>query len=479
MNTRFLTILMATAMLAATQSSTPLNAAESNEPTYVILMIADGTGFNHFEAASLYRTGKREGLPFQRFPVRLAASTYPRGGGYDPAAAATNGYEYTKRHATDSAAAATALATGFKTANGWLGMTAESDETEDATAAKATTAAAARPVARTNVMEAAERKRLSTGVVSSVPFSHATPAGFVVHAPERGSYAEIVRQMLASPLEVVIGCGNPEATNEPPPRIGTYGSDSRRFSYVGGAGTWTQIVNGAVMSDADGDGTPDPWTFVQDTSAFLSLTSGPAPRRLLGIPRAKNTLQQARPGDNKAAPYVEPFTPDMPTLADLSRAALNVLDDNPRGFVLMIEGGAIDWASHGNQSGRMIEEALDFADAVDAVTKWVDSRNAWDRTLLVITCDHETGGLTGQAVARRPWWFFGPKRTSTAIVSAGKGRLPGLAWNAKGHTNQLVPVFAKGLGAERLEAAATGRDPVRGAYLDNTDIAKAVFALLE
>jgi alkaline phosphatase len=459
----------------------PARAADAGEakPTYVIVMIADGVGFNHFEAASLYRTGKRDGLPFQKFPVSLAASTYPRGGGYDHSTAATNGYGNGKHGATDSAAAATALATGFKTANGWLGMTAESDVAEHATAAWETAAAVLRPVARTNVMEAAERKRLSTGVVSSVPFSHATPAGFVAHAPERGSYTEIVRQMLASPLEVVVGCGHPEATNAPPPETGTYGSDSRRFGYVGGAGTWTQIVTGAVMSDADGDGTPDPWTFVQDTSAFISLASGPAPRRLLGVPRAKNTLQQARPGDYKADPYVEPLTPDMPTLADLSRAALNVLDDNPRGFVLMIEGGATDWASHGNQSGRMIEEALDFADAVDAVTAWVDSRKAWDRTLLIVTSDHETGGLTGPVIARRPWWFFGSKRTSAGIVSNGKGRLPGLAWNTKGHTNQLVPLYAKGMAADKFTSAATGNDPIRGAYLDNTDIAKIVFGLLE
>jgi alkaline phosphatase len=445
-------------------------AEETAKPTHVIVMIADGSGFNHFEAASLYRTGKKDGLSFQRFPVRLAVSTFPKGGSYDPAKA-TNGFEYLRKGATDSAAAATALATGYKTANGWLGMTAESNEAENASASTIA-------VPRTNIMERAEKKRLSTGVVTSVPFSHATPAGFVVHAAERGDYGEIVRQMLASPLEVIIGCGNPDATNEPPPKLGTYGSDSRRFGYVGGAGTWTQMLEGAVCSDADGDGTVEQWTFTQDTAALKALATGPAPRRLLGVPRAKNTLQQARGGNTKADPYAEPFTPDMPTLADLSRAALNVLDDNPLGFVLMVEGGATDWASHGNQPGRMIEETLDFADAVDSVIAWVDARKAWDRTLLVITCDHETGGLAGPSITKRSWWF-GAKKTVTAIVSNGKGRLPDIAWNAKGHTNQLVPLYAKGMGAEKFSAAATGNDPVRGAYLDNTDIAKAIFELLE
>jgi alkaline phosphatase len=465
-----LTGLAALIALAALGTATQFFADEPPKPTYIILMIADGTGFNQFEAASLYRTGKKDGLSFQGFPVRLAVSTYSKGGYYDPTKA-TNGFEYLKRGATDSAAAATALATGFKTANGWLGMTAETNETES-------TPARSVAVLRTNVMERAEKKRLSTGVVTSVPFSHATPAGFVVHAPERGDYSEIARQMLASPLEVIIGCGNPDATNEPPPKLGTYGTDPRRFGYVGNAETWTQIVNGAVSCDADGDGTPDPWTFVQDTPAFKALATGPAPRRLLGIPHARNTLQQARGGNTKAEPYVEPFTPDMPTLADLSRAALNVLDDNPLGFVVMIEGGATDWACHGNQSGRMIEETLGFADAVDAVTAWVDSRKAWDRTLLVITCDHETGGLTGPTIERKSWWWFGAKKTSAAIVSNGKGRLPGLTWNAKGHTNQLVPLYARGMGAEKFRAAASGKDPVRGAYLDNTDIAKVIFELL-
>lgn len=449
-------------------------AAGDGKPKYIFLMIGDGLGFSQVEAASLYRTGKRSALTVQTLPVRLAVTTYPTNGTYDPAKATTDP-NYVRHGATDSAAAATALATGYKTANGWLGMSAETNGAANADAFLSRRTVA---VIRTNIMERAETKRLSTGVVTTVPFSHATPAGFAAHAPERGSYGEIARQMLASPLEVIIGCGHPDATNEPPPKFGTNATDPRRFGYVGGAEAWTQITNGEVSSDADGDGNPDPWTFVQDTTQFVALASGPAPRRLLGIPRAKNTLQQARGGDPKADPFSVPFTPDMPTLTDLTLAAMNVLDDNPHGFVLMIEGGAIDWAGHGNQSGRMIEETLAFSDAVDAVAAWVDERKAWDRTLLIVTADHETGYLTGPVVTRR-WFWFGPKRTSKAIVPNGKGHLPGLAWGAGGHTNQLVPLYAKGMGAERLAAAATGMDPVRGAYLDNTDIAKVIFELLQ
>ncbi len=89
--------------------------------------------------------------------------------------------------------------------------------------------------------------------------------------------------------------------------------------------------------------------------------------------------------------------------------ALNVLDDNPKGFFLMVEGGAIDWAGHSNLSGRLIEEEGDFLDAVSAVIEWVDTQSSWNDTLLIVTGDHETGYLTGagsgpgEAGARPKW----------------------------------------------------------------------------
>ena len=134
------------------------------------------------------------------------------------------------------------------------------------------------------------------------------------------------------------------------------------------------------------------------------------------MPQVYTTLQQARAGDGKADPFVVPLTTSVPTLAEMSRAALNVLDNDPDGFVMMIEGGAVDWAGHANQSGRLIEEQVDFDLAVDAVLAWVEANSNWGETLLIVTGDHETGYLTGPMDVANPAW--------SAVINNGAGRCP-------------------------------------------------------
>jgi len=120
----------------------------------------------------------------------------------------------------------------------------------------------------------------------------------------------------------------------------------------------------------------------------------------------------------------------------MTRGALNVLDNDADGFFLMVEGGAIDWAGHANQSGRLIEEQADFNEAVAAVCDWVEQNSSWSETLVIVTGDHETGYLTGTA------------GVYDAVLNNGQGNMPTLAWNSGDHTNQLIPFYAKGAGAE-------------------------------
>jgi len=160
---------------------------------------------------------------------------------------------------------------------------------------------------------------------------------------------------------------------------------------------------------------------------------------------------------------------NVPTLEEMTRAALNILDDDPDGLFLMIEGGAIDWASHANESGRMIEEELDFAASVAAVMAWVEANSNWGETLLVVTADHETGYLTGPD--SDPAW--------TPIVNMGAGTLPGMEWHSGDHTNNLVPFFAKGDAARMFKKLADEQDPVHGRYLDNTEMAQALFRTMD
>ena len=148
----------------------------------------------------------------------------------------------------------------------------------------------------------------------------------------------------------------------------------------------------------------------------------------------------------------------------MSKAALNVLDNNDNGFFLMIEGGAIDWAGHANQSGRLI----DFNKAVESVVNWVEKNSSWDETLLIVTGDHETGYLTGPNT--NPDW--------TSIICNGKGNMPTMQWNTGNHTNSIIPFFAKGAGSRLFRERANKIDIMRGDYIDNTDIANVIKELI-
>lgn len=361
--------------------------------------------------------------------------------GYDSDSAWSE-FDYVKSCSTDSAAAATAMSSGVKTYEGAIGVDFEGLPLEHA-------------------LELAEQKGKSTGVVTSVQWSHATPAGFVAHNASRRNYAEIAREMVFdSPVDVIMGCGHPWFDAD-----GQGIAIPNTFDYVGGEDTWKDLVAGTVGGDADGDGYDDPWLLIQERAEFQAMEYGPTPRRVIGTAQVYQTLQQEREGDWKADPYVEPFIETVPTLAEMTKAALNILDDDPDGLFLMVEGGAIDWASHANQSGRMIEEQIDFENAVEAVVKWVRKNSNWGETLLIVTSDHETGYLAGP----------GSDPTWEPIKNNGAGNLPGMEWYSASHTNSLVPLFARGRAARMLRRYADEKDPVRGPYVDNTELARVIF----
>ena len=415
--------------LGTTALAGAADAADTAARRNVIVMISDGCGFNQVAAASLYAQGTPEQPGAEQFPVQLAMSTYCQGQSYDPNLAWKT-FDYVLHEATDSAAAATAMSTGHKTYAGAIGVDAEH-----------------KPLR--HVLEQAEQQGLSTGVVTTVQFVHATPAGFSAHNDSRGHYEQIAHEMICqSPLEVIMGCGHPlynaqgaQAFNKDTNGDGQ--PDAYDYRLVGGETLWQDLADGAVAgADADQDGDrdlDDYWTVIQTRQDFQNLAQGPTPPRVIGIPQVHATLQFQRPGNRHDAPFTADLLSTVPRLDEMTRAALNVLDDNPRGFFLMIEGGAIDWAGHGNQLGGLIEEQLDFVHAVAAVINWVEQHSNWDETLLIVTADHETGYLTGPdsgAADEGPRW--------NSLVNNGKGQLPGVAWHTGGHSNSLVPFYAKG-----------------------------------
>jgi alkaline phosphatase len=467
--TRYLSVLI---LLVFTGCLMPVTAfpqqfAKIPVPKNIIIMIGDGMGFNAVGAATMY-AGKP--LVFEGFPVAIALAHYPaKAGSYSdtsPKNIYAQGYNtvkawtdtgYVRHNYTESAAAATAMATGFKTYNNAIGMSLNHDTL-------------------INLTETAKASGRAAGVITSVPFSHATPAGFIAHDKSRIDYSTIAfQELLNSRCDVIMGCGNPEFTEDGKPVEGKW--ESAR--YVGDSTFWmalkagsgkekTFTVNGTArtVGDCNGDGKPDPWTVVTALEDFTRLTDGPTPLRVLGCPEVYSTLQQARPmkngENNDSSPYITPFNTHVPTLAVMAKGALNVLDNNPNGFFLMIEGGAIDWAAHGNQKGRLIEEVQSFNAAVEAVISWVNTHSNWDETLLIVTADHETGYLWGGT----PY---------TPLKSNGAGKLPGIQFNSDDHTNSLVPFFAKGAGSDVFRVMADETDTVRGPYIQNAEIAQGVF----
>lgn len=419
--------------------NTPANAKN------VIMMISDGCGYNHITAASYYRTGLADGFVFHKFPVQVGMSTHPIGKEYDPNKAWTD-LNYVKDDYTDSAAAATALSCGYKTYNGAIGLVGDDDN---------------HAVRAKNVIEYAEDNGKMTGVVTSVPLSHATPAGFVAHNKSRNKYDEIAREMIMeSAVDVIMGCGCPYHDDD-----GQY-EDSGSFKYVGDEETWVELVDGTITTaDADGDGQPDPWHLAQTVAEFNEIaTQKNPPKRVIGVPLIHSTLQSKRSGSGDH-PFDSERNDEVPTLAEMTKAALNVLSQDEDGFFVMVEGGAVDWASHDNKSGRMIEEELEFVNAIEAVVNWVDTHSNWDETLLVITADHECGFLTGPADE-------GPVEEILTLKNNGKLSIPDLKWRSGSHTNSLVPLFAQGppSALELITKMADEKDPVRGAYVDNTEI---------
>lgn len=425
-------------------------------PKNIILLIGDGMGFNHIKAADYY-LGMTSQV-YEQFPVRLAMAHYPaKAGEYklnDPASnffatgyntvAAWSDTNYLKKNFTESAAAATALATGFKTYNNAIGISLTGDTLE-------------------NLVEWAKALGKSAGVVTSVPFSHATPAGFVAHNKVRTNYSQIAYDMLLnSRCDVIMGCGDPGYDNNGNIRKGKW----KDGKYVGDSAFWVQFQQGSgkqtrfmvggvnkQVKDIDGDGKPDPWTVIREAEDFRALQHGATPKRIMGCPKVYSTLQEGR--------EMNDFISTVPTLAEMAGGALNVLGKNPRGFFVMIEGGAIDWASHSNLKGRLMEEMTSFNEMVEAVVKWVNKNSNWDETLVIVTGDHETGLLWGGSP-------FIP------LADRGKGKLPVMQFNSTEHTNSLIAFFAKGPGSELYRGFADECDSVRGPYIHNSEIPQLI-----
>jgi len=488
---------------AAPAATTSLGA--SHAPTNIIVMINDGAGVGTWDATAYWQYGSSEGTPYADFPQRMGVTTYPLNSSgqatrdnaqtisYSPERAwdatpveATDlpfaGYQYLAAVATDSAAAGTALSSGTKTYNSAINYDNDGAPVEY------------------NTLRA-KRLGMATGVVTSVPFSHATPAAFAAQNASRNNYHAIAHQMLSQGhLDLVMGTGAPGFSTSglscTPALAGAAAEGCDTPWEFMGEEDWTALQAGRVI----GGNPAGAWTLIRTRADFARLADGDrlATGPLIGIPQVARTLQQARVhgvvGEDGAQPSGTRQIDTVPDLAMMTKGALaHLAQRSDKGLFLMVEGGATDWSAHTSacgtewdygdcsepQYGRLIEETVDFNNAVAEVVRWIDANGGWEHNLLIVTTDHDNSMPMGPEADRVA---FAP------VSNNGKGRMPGISFRPTGnHTNALVPLWAKGKGAERFKAHVRGTDPGfathvgmnDGSYIDNTDVAKVVQAALE
>ncbi len=229
------------------------------------------------------------------------------------------------------------------------------------------------------ILEIAEELEKSTGLVSTSAITHATPASFIAHQPSRNLYENIAADFLKTDIEVFIGGGLHHFDNRKDGRILTNELKDKGYK---------------VLRDMD---------------EIKKVKRG----KLAGLTADVHNPTYPQRGE---------------LLPEATKVALNILDNNRKGFFVMIEGSQIDWGGHANNTAYISEEMLDFDRSIGEALKFaIEDKN----TLVLVTADHETGGLTLPA------------------GNMAKGEVKG-AYTTGHHTAIMVPVFAYGPGAEKF-----------------------------
>jgi alkaline phosphatase len=283
---------------------------------------------------------------------------------------------------TDSASAVTAIATGNKTLSGVLNM--DPGKTRSFK----------------TIAEYAHEAGMKIGVVTSVSLDHATPAGFYAKAPSRNNYYDIAVQMAQS-----------------------------GFEYFGGGGLLQPRGENNDQTDAIQMARDLGYTYVNTKAAFNALRPGAG--KVLAINAA---LQ-----DSSALPYELDRAADDLSLADYTRKGIELLD-NPQGFFMMVEGGKIDWACHANDAGAAIHDVLAFDKAVEEAVEFARAHPA--DTLIVVTGDHETGGMTiGFAGTQYETSFDRVALQTMSFVAFNEGILAPYKQNTPGDRARLADLL--------------------------------------
>lgn len=376
-----------------------LAAAAPSGSKHIIFMVPDGMGMACVTAARIFKNGV-EGPP-------LYLETLPQVGLQRTYSANST--------ITDSAAAASAWASGEKYRNGEISC---HDGDGDGVCN--------RPV-RPTILELSKAKGMATGLVATSTITQATPASWAAHVHSRSCESEIARQyVMKTGVDVLLGGG--------------IGSDRG----LKGCKTPSPLsAEELIRTASDELG----YAYVQTKRAMNQAVSNGA-GKILGLFAAGGKSPETFRVDASRK-----WNPDEPTLAEMTGAALKVLEKNEKGFFLMVEGSQIDWAGHANDLKYQVGEVLGFDAAVKVVLDWVNADPARKRnTLVIIAPDHETGG-------------FAVNGPYLALSDRGDMVLDG--WTTTRHTGADTAVWSQGPGSESL-----------GGSLENTALYGAMIKVL-
>lgn len=369
---KILLTTMALAMLLSSCTST------CDKPTNVIYLIGDGMGFG--AVTSLLLTAEEQ-TGFEMAPVIGLCET-----------GSANNY------VTDSPAGGTALATGTRTCNGFMGVGPDS-------------------VQLTSILKKAQKMGKKTGIVVNTTLTEATPGAFYAGVTDRDETFTIAQQFTESNVDIAIGAGFNDFINRPDSVDLTAVLIDKGYDvYL----NWNQVVNTQSekfvallqMSDVHRPSSLTPHVASADDGAKVCLAA-----RLAAAEIEDDTTRFAEP-----EVYLE----------KACTKALQQLEKNaPKGFFLMVEGALIDGFEHNNYADGLIEEMHEFDRVLKTLIAYV---NTHPNTLLVVTADHETGGT---CIRYKKHPINQPEGIEIGFISHG-------------HTGTVVPVFAYGAGAKNF-----------------------------
>ncbi len=303
---------------------------------YIFYFIGDGMGTNQVLSAEMYRSAI-QGEPLGR--VQTLMTTFPYSG---------HASTYSKSNGiTDSAAAGTCLATGSKTNNGILGLDADGNRL-------------------TTIAEDLKAQGWGIGIMTTVAIDHATPAAFYAHVEKRSDYYKIGKQLCASGFDFFGGAGfhHPQ---------GKHDNKSTNLYRLAGQNGYTIVRS---LEEA--------------RQSIIPSFSGEAAAHSI------NKLIMVQHGDTGMVhgsnlPYAIDRKEGDLTLTQIVSTAIPFLNARYERFFMMVEGGMIDYACHADDAATAIGETWDMNDAMQVAYDFYLAHP--DETLILVTADHETGGL--------------------------------------------------------------------------------------